>query len=166
MDFSIPYEKLLRDKEAVLTLAKLFNSFSIQKEKITSIYQSSDLFKQSSLTSKAISTTNLSTEINQFKKLINSMLRIRTKFGLKLTPNFVDELVSSLSFDYEKLVFDPNFRYCSRIYVEHGILFNIFLSRGFVRNYLLECIYFQDLEFSMMPLDVADQKFNKNGSNI
>lgn len=172
MDFTIPYEKLLRDEQAVLTLAELFNNFSVQKEHISKIYESSNLFKETPKRNRkgkfnlGVSQKDFIHDVKKFKSLIKLMMRVRTELGLKLSDNFIDELVSSLSFDYERFMFDDQYKYYFQTNVEEGILFNIFLARGLQRNIYLEGIYFQDLDYSVMPLDAGDQEGNINVTNL
>ena len=93
-------------------------------------------------------------------------MRVRTEFGLNFSDNFMDELVSSLSFDYERFMFDDQYKYYFQTNVEEGILFNIFLARGLQRNIYLEGIFFQDLDYSVMPLDAGDKEGNVDGTNL
>jgi len=148
-DFEVPYEKLLRDDNAILTLAKLFNSFSIQKEKISKVYESYSL-------SKNKLNYNILEEINKFKSLISLMMKLRIKLGLNLTSNFINELHSSLSFNYERFIFDSYYANYYQTYLDDGFILNMFVIKGMQYNYILENIYFNDIEVYITPIDSSE----------
>lgn len=99
-DFKVPYERLLRDQDAVMTLSKLFLNFELQKDKIVDMCSKSNLLKDSYIN---INKTLTLFEIKEFKKLILTIISVRRKLGLNFNPNFVDEILSSMSFNYERL---------------------------------------------------------------
>jgi hypothetical protein len=171
VDFKIPYEQLLRQDDAVISLAELFNNFSKQKEYISKIYESTSTIFETNQTkrfrkSKITGTTrkDFMHDVHKFKNLIHVMLKVRKELNLDFSDNFIDELVTSLSFDYEKLLFDDLYKYYFQVSIEDGIILNVFLARGLQRNIYLESLYLQDLDFSVSSLDVAEQQSNEAGT--